>query len=215
MIELDHIDAQYNGRDVLKDITLHINPGERVALVGPSGAGKTTLLKLCQEQCKTDAALVPQDLGLVKTLSVFHNIYMGRLQHHSTWYNLANLIHPLAKEVKAVSEIARRLGLVDKLFQPVGELSGGQQQRTAVGRALYQQGRILIGDEPVSSVDGRQAQVVLSNINERHDTVVLAMHDLDLALAYTNRVVALRDGRIVLDEATSSITSSDLGHLYH
>lgn len=215
MIDLRNIDASYKGHHVLRDVSLCIERGERVALVGPSGAGKTTLLRLCQQQCRADAALVPQDLGLVKALSVFHNIYMGRLQRHSAWYNLANLIRPLSREVEAVSEIARRLGLEEKLFQPVGELSGGQRQRTAVARALYQEGRILIGDEPVSSVDERQARVVLSNINERHDTVVLAMHDLDLALAYTSRVVALRDGRIVLDEPSSGITSSDLDHLYH
>jgi len=214
MINLRNIDASYKGHDVLRGISLHIEQGERVALVGPSGSGKTTLLKLCQQQCGANAALVPQDLGLVKSLSVFHNIYMGQLQQHSTWYNLVNLIQPLRKEVEAVSKIAERLGLEEKLHQPVAELSGGQQQRTAVGRALFQQGQILIGDEPVSSVDEQRALGVLANINECCDTVLLAMHDLDLALAFTDRVIALQNGRIALDESTSGMTSSDLAGFY-
>ncbi|VAX08394.1 ABC transporter, ATP-binding protein [hydrothermal vent metagenome] len=214
MINLHNIDAQYKDHDVLKGISLRIERGERVALVGPSGSGKTTLLKLCQQQCGSNAALVPQDLGLVKPLSVFHNIYMGRLKHHSAWYNLTNLVRPRQRDVTAVSKIAERLGLEEKLFQPVAELSGGQQQRTAVGRALYQQGQILIGDEPVSSVDEHRALGVLAAINEACDTVLLAMHDLDLALAFTDRVIALRDGRIALDETTSGMTSADLAGLY-
>lgn len=215
MIDLRNVDARYNGTHALKGISLHIEEGERVALIGPSGAGKSTLLKLCREQCGSEAALVPQELGLVKNLSVFHNIYMGRLQHHSAWYNLINLIRPLKSEVESVRKIAAGLGLEEKLFEPTGELSGGQQQRTAVGRALHQAGRLLIGDEPVSAVDAKRAAGVLSRISECYDTVLLAMHDLNLALQFSRRVVALRDGQIILDEPTEGLAPSDLAELYH
>jgi len=206
--------ARYNGRAVLRDITLRVDAGERIALVGPSGAGKSTLLRLLYEKRAADAALLPQELGLVRTLSVFHNIYFGRLNRHAAWYNLANLIRPMAREVAPAREIVRRLELEDKLFEPVGELSGGQQQRTAVGRALHQESRILIGDEPVSAVDEHQARVVLESINERHDTVLIAMHDTALAIAFTDRVVGLRDGRIVMDQPTAGMVPSDLDELY-
>ena len=214
LFDLHDADARYNDTTVLRSITLSIAAGERVALVGRSGAGKSTLLRMLYEQRSREAALLPQDLGLVRALSVFHNIYMGRLNRHSAWYNLANLIRPMAREVAPVRSIAVRLGLEEKLFEPAGELSGGQQQRTAVGRALNQGSKILIGDEPVSAVDEHQSRVVLESINDGHDTVIIAMHDTALALAYTDRVIGLRGGTIVLDQPTAGMVPSDLDDLY-
>ncbi len=214
VFDLRDATVRYDGKAVLKNVTLRIARGERVALVGRSGAGKSTLLTLLHRQRRSDAALVPQDPGLVKSLSVFHNVYMGRLDRNPTWYNLVNLAWPLEREVRAVREIVERLGLAEQLFQTAGELSGGQQQRTAVGRALYQHGTVLLGDEPVSAVDGHQARIVLDAIVEAHDTVVLAMHDIDLALAYCDRIVGVQDGRIVLDEPASGMRRADLAPLY-
>lgn len=214
LFDLRDADARYNDAPVLHGITLSIEAGERVALVGRSGAGKSTLLHMLYERRRAEAALLPQDLGLVRALSVFHNIYMGRLNRHSAWYNLANLIRPMAREIAPARAIAARLGLEEKLFEPAGELSGGQQLRTAVGRALSQESKILIGDEPVSAVDELQSRVVLECISERHETVIIAMHDTALALAYTDRVIGLRDGTIVLDQPTAGMAPSDLDDLY-
>ncbi len=214
LFDLRNANARYNGAAVLSNITLSIAAGERVALVGQSGAGKSTLLRMLYEQRAEEAALLPQELGLVRVLSVFHNIYMGRLNLHSVWYNFINLVRPMAREVKEVREIAVRLGLEEKLFEPTGELSGGQQQRTAVGRALNQDSDILIGDEPVSAVDEHQSRVVLESINERHKTVLIAMHDITLAITYADRIVGLRGGAIVLDQPTAGMVPSDLDDLY-
>ena len=214
LFDLHDVSARYNGRVVLDNISLRIAAGERVALVGRSGAGKSTLLRLLYEQCAAPASLLAQELGLVRTLSVFHNIYIGRLNRHSLWYNLANLIRPLTKEVDAVRAIARRMDIEEKLFEPVGELSGGQQQRTAVARALYQASPVLIGDEPVSAVDEHQGRMVLENINKNHETVLIAMHDTTLAIAYTDRIIGLRDAKIVLDRPTAGMTPPDLDDLY-
>ncbi len=214
LFDLRNADARYNGTAVLSNISLSIADGERVALVGPSGAGKSTLLRMLYEQRAEEAALLPQELGLVRVLSVFHNIYMGRLNQHSAWYNFVNLMRPMAREVSAVREITVRLGLEDKLFEPTGELSGGQQQRTAVGRALNQGSDILIGDEPVSAVDEHQSRVVLESINERHKTVLIAMHDTTLAITYADRIIGLRDGLIALDQPTAGMVPSDLDDLY-
>ena len=137
--------VRYNGKAVLKGVSLKIERGEKVALVGRSGAGKSTLLTLLHSQHPEKAALVPHDGGLVKTLSVFHNIYMGRLEANPTWYNLVNLAWPMRREIEAIQPIVADLGLADKLMQPAGELSGGQQQRTAVARALYHDGEVLLG----------------------------------------------------------------------
>ncbi|MGY8990951.1 MAG: phosphonate ABC transporter ATP-binding protein [Rhodospirillales bacterium] len=214
LFELEKASATYDGHAVLKDVSLTIEKGERIALVGKSGAGKSTLLNLLYQQQRRRTALVPQDLGLVRVLSVFHNIFIGRLNGHSTWYNIANLVRPFQSEIEKISQILERLSLGDKMFSAVDQLSGGQQQRTAVGRSLYHEGDIFIGDEPVSNVDEHQSRVVLENINEKHDTVILAMHDVDLAVNYSNRIIGLEDGRIILDQPSSEIKASDLEHLY-
>ncbi len=215
LFKLSEVNIRYDGHDVLKDISLRIDEGERVSLVGKSGAGKSTLLKLFYQQQRAETALVPQELGLVKLLSVFHNVYIGRLHCHGSWYNLINLMHPLPREVAAVRAVVERLELgEDKLYAPVGQLSGGQQQRTAVARAIHQGDRILLADEPVSSVDDHQSRVVLEAINAAHDTVLFAMHDVSLALAYTERVVGLKNGRVVMDQPTAGLETSDLDFLY-
>jgi phosphonate transport system ATP-binding protein len=204
----------YGGPPVLTDISLEIEPGERVALVGPSGAGKSTLLSALYQQQKARTALVPQDGALVKQLSVYHNVYVGRLDRHRALYNLANLIRPLRAPVAAVTAILEQLDLADKVFTPVGELSGGQQQRTAVARALYHGGEVLLGDEPVSAVDGVQARDVLAAINRACRTVVLVMHDIKLALELVTRVIGVRQGRIFFDRPASELAPGDLDSLY-
>ncbi len=214
LLELSGAQASYNGKRVLHDVSLSIERGERIALVGKSGAGKSTLLHLLYGRMGNDATLLPQNLGLVKTLSVFHNVYMGRLHRNPTWYNLANLVKPFRLEIEAITKILDQLGMAEKIFVPVGELSGGQEQRTAVARGLYQGGSVFFGDEPVSAVDEHQARTVLRCIGDAHKTVVLAMHDADLAIRFTDRIVGVMDGRIVLDRTSAEMAGSDLDDLF-
>jgi len=204
----------YNGRAVFSDLSFGIRRGERVALVGPSGAGKSTLLAALYDHRPEGTALVPQDGALVKQLSVYHNVFMGRLHKHGSMYNVLNLLRPFPKPVREVTALLDRLDLRDKLFAPVGELSGGQQQRTAVARALFHGGEVLLGDEPVSAVDGMQAREVLEAINQAYATVVLVMHDVRLALQFTTRIVGVRAGRIVVDRASAGLNPSDLEDLF-
>ncbi|MBT5047070.1 MAG: ATP-binding cassette domain-containing protein [Rhodospirillaceae bacterium] len=214
LLQLSDDVAGYRGETILRDLTLSIETGERVALVGESGAGKSTLLRLIYERCRESAALVPQNLGLVQSLTVFHNVYMGRLPDYSVWRNFRNLIKPANADIAQVRPIVEELRLEDKLFTPITELSGGQKQRTAVGRALYNTGDMILGDEPVSAVDEHQAREILGVLGAQKKTVVLAMHDRALALEFTDRIVGIRDGRIVLDEATAGMRPDDLDHLY-
>ena len=214
LLQLDRQDLGYDRGPVLTDVSLAIHAGDRIALVGESGAGKSTLLAALQARLRERAALVPQNPGLVASLSVFHNIYMGRLQRHSTWYNLLNLVWPRRREIAAVRPIVDRLGLSDKLFEPAGSLSGGQQQRVAVCRAIHQGGELVLGDEPVSAVDNHQARTVLDALHEHFGTFVLAMHDVDLALRYASRIVGLKNGGVVLDRPNDGLTVRDLDFLY-
>ena len=214
MFNLQSANASYKDEIVLTDITLHIPAGQKLALVGHSGSGKSTLIKLLYEQRPKDIALVPQDYGLVASLSVYHNVYMGQLGRQSVGYNLLNLIKPLKKPVAEVEQILQEMQLSDKLFEPVAQLSGGQQQRTSIARAIMQGGDILLADEPVSSLDEQQSKLVMSLLCRLFDTVVLAMHDIDLALAYCDRIIGLDHGRITIDEAAKNLKREDLFELY-
>ncbi|TMJ29333.1 MAG: ATP-binding cassette domain-containing protein [Alphaproteobacteria bacterium] len=210
LIELAKETAGYGGRPVLHGIDLTIRTGERVAVLGRSGAGKTTLLNLLYGRLAERVALVPQGSALVKTLSVFHNVYMGRLDRHPTWYNLRTLVWPARRVVGEVAAVLDLVGLRDALFARAGELSGGQQQRASVARALYNGRPVLIGDEPVSALDRVQGAEILSRLTSRHETTIVALHDIFLALGHTDRIVVLDSGRIVLDAPSRTLTAADL-----
>ncbi|SDW66285.1 ATP-binding cassette domain-containing protein [Marinobacter mobilis] len=214
VIALNELSASFNGRRVLGPLSLEVNAGERVALVGKSGAGKSTLLKLAWEHCGPEIALVPQDLGLVPALSVFHNVYMGRVNQRSSWYNALTLLRPFSKDRQAVGTILKRLSIADKQWSPLASLSGGQRQRVAIARAIYQGAGTLIADEPVSALDGPLADKVMALLNEHFNSYLIALHDVDLALRYCDRIVGVADGMIALDEPSSRLSKADILPLY-
>jgi phosphonate transport system ATP-binding protein len=214
VFELRQASVGYDGRPVLADIDLTIGRGERVAIMGRSGAGKSTLIKLLFAQCPAGVALIPQTAALVKTLSVFHNVYMGRLDRHSTFYNLRTLLWASRGDLEEVGGLLASVGLAEKLFASAGTLSGGQQQRASVARALYNGRPIVIGDEPVSALDRVQGAEVLSLLCRRHETLVLVLHDIPLALGHADRIVVLEHGRKVLDAPAASLTAADLVPYY-
>jgi phosphonate transport system ATP-binding protein len=204
-ITLDRVSAGYHGAPVLHDITLSVEPGERVAIMGRSGAGKSTLLNTIYRRYPDCVALIPQPSALVANLSVFHNVFMGCLDRHSTLYNLRTLLWPPAVEIAAVTRVLEAVGLEEKLFAKAGELSGGQQQRTSVARAMLNARPIVVGDEPVSALDRVQASDVLRVLSARYETKIFALHDIRLALEHTDRIVLIEGGRIVLDEPVAHL----------
>ena len=214
MFQLTNANLGYKQSSVLRNISLEINEGERVALVGESGAGKSTLLAALQSQLQNEATLIPQDLGLVNNLSVFHNIYIGRLNAYSSVYNLLNLAWPQKREVQKIKPLVERLSLGDKLFKQTGALSGGQQQRTAICRALFQGGSAIMGDEPVSAVDNHMANIIMETLIAKFPTVVLALHDVDLAIKFSTRIIGIKDGAICFDQSTVDLSRQDLDFLY-
>lgn len=214
LLELRGASAGYAGRPVLHDVDLALRPGEHVAVLGRSGAGKTTLLGLLYQRLAAEAALIPQAASLVRTLSVFHNVYMGRLDRHSTLRNLRMLAWPAREVVAEVRDVLASLGMAEHLFDRAGALSGGQQQRVSVARALYNGRPVVIGDEPVSALDRVQGAEVLRCLAATHETMVLAMHDVGLALAHAHRILMLDSGRIVLDAPTHELSVATLLPFY-
>lgn len=199
---------------ILHNISLSICAGEKIALIGPSGAGKSTLLDCLYPQQAAHTALCPQQGGLVDILSVYQNIYMGGLERHNAVYNLWNLIRPHRADKIQVAELTAVLGIEEKLWHSVDKLSGGQRQRVAIGRALFRQQPIFFGDEPVSALDPAQAEALLKMLIDRHQTLIVTLHNRRLALTHFDRVIALRNGRIAYDGAAADLTSQQLDALY-
>jgi len=214
MINLESASVNYAGKAALSNITLRVTEGEKLALVGHSGSGKSTLLKLLYEQQKNNCSYIPQEYNLVQNLSVFHNTYMGQLAKNSTWYNLINLIKPLAEPVAQINKILQPLKLSDKIFDPVAQLSGGQQQRTAIARAMLHNGKILIADEPVSSLDETQSQRVMKLLCKQFDSIIFSLHDVDLALKFCDRIIGLDHGEIQINARADTLSRNDLLELY-
>lgn len=205
----------YDSFKAIDSLTLNIQKGEKVALLGKSGSGKSTLLKRMFELQKDSSSYIPQELGLVNNLSVFHNVYISKLDTNSFFYNIRNLIYPCKTQVSGISNILKELLLEDKLFTKSLNLSGGQRQRVAIARAMYGQNEILLADEPVSALDEFLSKRVIEKLNSSFETVVCTMHNVDLAIENFDRVIGLKDGEVLVDKASSALTSEDRNRLYY
>ena len=204
----------WGGHVALRDVTLRVDAGERIVLLGRSGAGKSTLLGALHDRIAARAALVPQDHGLVGALPVFHNVWMGVLDDHGTAANLRTLVWPVAAERARVEDVLATVGLAGLGRRPVGQLSGGQRQRVALARALMRGGAVVLGDEPVTALDPAQGGLLLDHLGRAFPTLVLALHDVDQALRVATRIVGLRGGAVALDAPARDLTEADLLALY-
>ncbi|MDO3722210.1 ATP-binding cassette domain-containing protein [Marinobacter sp. chi1] len=212
--DLSGLTASFGGERVIGPLTLNVKEGDQVALVGKSGAGKSTLIRLIHQRVDRESSLVPQDLGLVNALPVFHNVFMGQLDKHATWYNTVTLVRPFKQDRKQVLELLDALRMSEKLWIPTASLSGGQRQRVAIARALYRNAPVLLADEPISALDGPMAHLVMQLLTDRFNTSVIAMHDVNMAMKYCNRIVGIQDGQVALDEPADQLVASDIMSLY-
>jgi phosphonate transport system ATP-binding protein len=239
LLELRSIRVPGRNAPRLDDVSLQLRPGERVALVGPSGAGKSTLLAVANGLIRPEAgevfwngaaparsrrrrrlqqALIGtlwQDLRLIEELTVQQNLNAARLARWGWPRALLNLVLPL--DTTANAEVLARVDLsADLLEQPVTALSGGQRQRLALARLLRQDPLLLLADEPLAHLDPRLARDLLDLLLKQASgrrALLLSLHRPDL-LAGFDRVVALRQGRVMLDAAPSGLTGQQLAALY-
>lgn len=199
----------------IDSISLEIKKGEKIALLGKSGSGKSTLLKRLYELQETKSSYIPQELGLVNNLSVFHNVYISKLDTNSFFYNIRNLIFPIKNEVNNISNVLSKLLLEDKIFIKSQNLSGGQKQRVAIARALYSKNEILLADEPISALDEFLSRKVVSILKESFTTVICTLHDVELAVENFDRVIGLKNGKLLLDKKCKDLTKEDREELYY
>lgn len=233
-------------KTVLKGINLSIEPGEMVALIGASGSGKSTLirsissLELIDKNTRGSIALfdqavqvngratpemramrrnvgvIFQQFNLVARLSLLTNVLAGRLGRIPAWRGLSGQFSREDK-IKALQAL-ERVGMADYAHQRASTLSGGQQQRGAIARALCQEARLILADEPIASLDPASAEIVmnmLSEINQKDGTtVVVSLHQIDHAFKHFERIVALKEGAVIYDGPVASIGQNDLAGLY-
>ncbi|MDP0490999.1 MAG: ATP-binding cassette domain-containing protein [Verrucomicrobiota bacterium JB023] len=228
MFELKSVRVEFGGLVALADIDLRIESGEQVCLIGPSGAGKSTLLGLFNGRVmatrgevraegenlsqfspaklralRQRIAWVPQDLGLVPNLRVNQNVSCGRAGAKGFWGLMRSYLRMSGEEQEKIHALLQRVGIPEKLFERVDHLSGGQQQRVAIARALYQKPKAILADEPVSAVDPERArdlvELLTSAAREEGASLIMSLHDVSLARRYFDRVIGLREGRIVFD----------------
>ena len=240
MIHMKNVHVTYpGGMTALHPSSLHFRQAEFTVLLGASGAGKSTLLRcLNQLTPPSGGSITVEGLGsldnrrrlyehrkrtgmifqqhqLIGRHSALANVLLGRIGYHSALRSMFPL--PLA-ERRIALECLERVGLLHKALERADCLSGGQQQRVGIARALAQQPRLMLGDEPVASLDPATSHNVLAQLQRigREDgiTTVVSLHQVDLAQAYADRVIGLAQGRVVFDGAPSGLAPDVLQAIY-
>lgn len=215
VFSLENEDISYSNNKVLSSLSLNIKVGEKVALLGKSGSGKSTLLKHLYALKKQEVSYIPQELSLVSSLSVYHNIFISKLDCYNSFYNLINLFLPFKKDLEEVKLLLKDLSMSDKLFIKASQLSGGEKQRVAIARSLFNKKEILLADEPISALDEYLAKKVLKDFTNNYETVVCTLHNVEYAINNFNRVIGLKNGKVILDKECKNLTKEDREILYH
>jgi phosphonate transport system ATP-binding protein len=239
-IQTESLSVTYsNGAVALAPVDLSIKPGSFTVLLGASGAGKSTLLRSLNGlvrpsqgrvlDCRGDdiaegrtlrhhrreTGMIFQQHQLIGRVSVLGNVLMGRLGYHTA---LRTLLPLNAQEKRLALEALERVGLLDKALARADQLSGGQQQRVGIARALVQQPKLILADEPVASLDPATAERVLSLLHGicRADglTAVVSLHQLDFARRFGERIIGLAAGRVVFDGPPDRLDDATAARLY-
>ncbi len=240
-LTIDQLSKRFGETTAVDRVSLTVDAGSFVGVIGRSGAGKSTLLRMINRlndpssgsirydgtvvtdlqgqdlrQWRRNCAMVFQQFNLIGRLDVLTNVLMGRLTSVPTWRSLLTLWSDADK--LAALEALDRFGMADFAAQRCDQLSGGQQQRVAICRALVQQPKIILADEPIASLDPRNTQVVmdaLASINrDLGITVLCNLHALDVARNYCDRLVGMSAGRVVFDGAPTELTDAVVQNLY-
>ncbi len=242
MIEFDHVSKIYpNGVKGLDDVSLKIEQGEFVAIIGLSGAGKSTLIRTINRMIDTTEGrltvdgtevnmlkgkqlrkfrrkigMVFQSFNLVTRTTVIRNVLTAKVPD-MPFLRVLFGIFTKAEKLEAL-EALDKVGILEKAFIRADQLSGGQQQRVALARTLAQNPRIILADEPVAALDPVTAKRVMDDfkrINRDMDiSIIMNIHHVELALSYAERIIGIREGKIVYDGKVSDVTGEVLDAIY-
>jgi len=241
MLKIQNITKTYpNGTQALKNVSFDVKDGEFLVVIGLSGSGKSTLLRCINRLIdptegkiyldNTDVTAAPpaelrnirrkigmvfQQFNLVKRSSVMTNVLAGRLGYVNPWMSLLGY-WPEVEKQRAIRSL-ERVGIADKAYNRADALSGGQQQRVGIARALMQDPKLILADEPVASLDPVLSHSILQyleQLNKEGITVICSLHFLDLVHRYATRVVALKDGIKVFEGSAEEIDRAKFKEIY-
>jgi phosphonate transport system ATP-binding protein len=241
MLVLENVAKSFNGVRAVDGVTLAVEPGSFVGIIGRSGAGKSTLLRLVNRlnepttgrivhdgadvtalrgralrQWRRRAAMIFQQFNLAGRLDVLTNVLMGRLSHVAAPRTLLKAWRPADRALAFAA--LEQFDIAELAAKRADQLSGGQQQRVAICRALVQEPDIILADEPIASLDPRNTRLVmdaLARINREFGiTVLVNLHSVELARAYCGRLVGMAAGRVVFDGPASALTDAAARDLY-
>lgn len=240
MLKFESVSRVYDdGTKAVDNVSLHIKPGEFCVLLGPSGAGKSTLMNMVNGVVEPSSGtvklgglplnkknrttiqrrvgMIHQQLHLVPRLSVLHNVLSGLLPDVGLWRSLIKSFS--FTDQRRACELLDEVGMVEKhLFRRASALSGGQQQRVAIARAFISKPEVVLADEPVASLDPAMSRSVLDSLKtaaKHHGvTVICTLHQLDYALEFADRIIALRKGEIFFDGHPDELNVATQTELY-
>jgi phosphonate transport system ATP-binding protein len=240
MIEVIGLSKQYGRLNALVDVSLRVDAGEMVVVLGPSGAGKSTLLRCINHltlpsagtvrvggeavpadgaglrRIRSQIGMIFQDHNLVARMSVLKNVLAGRLARMPKVLSLLQVFRDA--DVRIALQCLRRVELEDRAWSRADRLSGGQQQRVGVARALAQEPRAILADEPVASLDPKSARIVLGDLKrasrELGIAVLCNLHQVGFAREFADRVIGMRAGRVVFEGRPDELDAQLLAQIY-
>ncbi len=240
MLKISGVYRRFGDKTAVSDVSLEIPQGQMVGIIGRSGAGKSTLLRMINRltnvsagyieydgvrtselrgqalrNWQRDCAMIFQQFNLVPRLDVITNVMLGRLNGRNPLLNLLQIF--TADEQYEALKALERLDIAPTAMQWAQTLSGGQQQRVAIARALMQKPKMILADEPIASLDPRNAQIVmdsLRDINAEGITVITNLHTLDTARAYCERIIGMAAGKVVFDGTPAELTTDVARTIY-
>jgi len=242
MLELKGLSKRYPTGDLaLNEVELSVPAGQVLALIGPSGAGKSTLIRCINrlvepssgtvtldgqdlsslrgkqlKAARREIGMIFQSYALVDRLSVMENVLSGRLGYMGFWRSFLRRFEP--SDVQRACELLERVGLLAMLDKRGDALSGGQKQRVGIARALMQQPKLLLVDEPTASLDPKTSRQIMRLLvelcREQNLAVIINIHDVALAQQFVDRVVGLAAGQVVFDGKPDQLTDDTLTLIY-
>ncbi len=241
MLKIDNVTRMFGQKAAVDRASFQITGPAFVGIIGRSGAGKSTLLRMmnrltdassgeivfegrnilplqgrAKRAWQSQCAMIFQQFNLVPRMDVASNVLHGLLNHRSTAATLFNLWSDA--DIDRALSILDRLGIAEQAPKRAEALSGGQQQRVAIARALMQDPKVILADEPIASLDPMNAQVVMDALRRIHEEdgrmVIANLHTLDTARRYCDRVIGMRDGRVVFDGTPDQLTTGAARDIY-
>ena len=241
MLTVSNLTKRFGAITAVDNVGFRIERPTMVGIIGRSGAGKSTLLRMLNRltdasdgevrfdqtdvltlrraalrQWRSDCAMIFQQFNLVPRMDVVSNVLHGTLAKRSTVATLFNF-YP-KDDIDRAIETLERFGMADHAQKRVESLSGGQQQRVAIARALMQAPKLVLADEPISSLDPMNAQIVMQSLRKIHDEdgrmVLVNLHSPEIARQYCDRIIGMRDGRIMFDGSPDALTKTETEKIY-